>query len=250
VVQDAIIAIEDSRFYEHGGIDLQGTFRAALRTIRGQTEGGSSISQQYVKNVLVESATSEEEVRAAQAETLTRKIRELRYAATVEQELSKDDILEGYLNIAYFGDGAYGVQSAAQHFFNIDADELDLAQSATLAGAVRFPFEYNPRLNPEQAVDRRNVVLDRMAENDMITREEAAEAKEEELELEAADIAENGCVPSDSPFFCDYILYEILNEERYGETEEERDRWLKTAGLEIHTTLDPDMQQAAQEAVD
>ncbi|QVQ54945.1 penicillin-binding protein [Spiractinospora alimapuensis] len=250
ILQEAIIAIEDSRFYEHGGIDIQGTFRAAIRTLRGDTQGGSSITQQYVKNVLVESATSREEVEDAQAETLARKIRELRYAVTLEQELTKDEILEGYLNIAYFGDGAYGAESASQHFFSVSADELELDEAATLAGAVRFPFQYNPRLNPDEAVDRRNTVLDRMAENEMITWEEAEETKEADLDLDAADMPDNGCVPSDAPFFCDYVINHITNSEEFGEDEEERDRWLKTAGLEIHTTLDPDMQEAAQDAVD
>ncbi|MFC7326191.1 penicillin-binding protein [Marinactinospora rubrisoli] len=249
VMQDAIIAIEDSRFYEHGGIDMTGTFRAALRTIGGHTQGGSSLTQQYVKNVLIESATSQAEQEEARETTISRKIRELRYAVTLEQRMTKDEILEGYLNIAYFGDGAYGVESAAQHFFNTSADELTLPQAATLAGLVRYPYLYNPRFNPDDAQERRDIVLDRMVQTRAITAEEAEEAKAQDLELDIQDPS-NGCMPSEQPFFCDYVVQEIEQNEQFGETETERARWLRTAGLQIHTTLDPDMQSAAQAAVD
>jgi len=251
VMQDAIISIEDSRFYEHGGIDISGTFRAALRTLSGSTQGGSSLTQQYVKNVLVESADSQAEQEEARETTLARKLRELRYALTIEKRMSKDEILEGYLNIAYFGDGAYGVESAARHFFDIPASELNLSQSATLAGTVRYPYLYNPRLNPEDAQERRDVVLDRMVQVGTITEKEAEEAKSVDLadELEPTNQS-NGCVPSKQPFFCDYVVQEIEKNEQFGENETERARWLRTAGLEIHTTLDPDMQKAAQKAVD
>lgn len=249
VMQDAIVAMEDSSFYEHGGIDISGTFRAALRTLSGDTEGGSSITQQYVKNVLVESATSQAEQEEARETSIARKVRELRYALSIEQRMSKKEILEGYLNIAYFGDGAYGVESAARHFFNKSAEDLALEEAATLAGTVRYPYLYNPAANSEAATDRRNVVLDRMAENDMISEEKVKEAKNTELKLDLTEPS-NGCVPSDQPFFCDYVVQEIEESERFGENETERARWLRTAGLEIHTTLDGDMQQAAQDAVD
>ncbi|MBV2363438.1 penicillin-binding protein [Streptomonospora nanhaiensis] len=249
VMREAIIAMEDSHFYEHGGIDIGGTFRAALRTLSGDVEGGSSLTQQYVKNVLVESADTQAEQEEARETTLGRKIRELRYAVALEQRMTKDEILEGYLNIAYFGDGAYGAESAAKHFFGVSADELNLAQAATLAGTVRYPYLYNPRLNPEDATDRRNVVLDRMVETGYITQAEADEAKATELDLDVSTPS-NGCMPSKMPFFCDYVVQEIEQNERYGENETERARWLRTAGLRIHTTVDSDMQEAAQDAVD
>ena len=250
IAQDAIIAIEDGRFYEHGGFDFQGTFRAALRTIQGQTEGGSSITQQYVKNILIESADSQEELESAREETLDRKIRELRYAASLEQEMSKAEILEGYLNIAYFGDGAYGLESAAQHYFGINAEELDLSQASLLAGIVRYPYQYNPRTNPEPAMDRRQTVLNGMVETEAITEDDAAEIREEEeLDLDVSE-PDNGCMPATAPFFCDYVVHEIEGDEQFGEDAAERARWLRTAGLEIHTTLHPDMQESAQEAVD
>ncbi|WP_046469203.1 penicillin-binding protein [Allosalinactinospora lopnorensis] len=249
VMQDAIIAIEDSRFYEHGGIDISGTFRAALRTASGNTQGGSSITQQYVKNVLVESATTQAEQEEAREETLSRKIRELRYALALEKRMTKAELLEGYLNIAYFGDGAYGVESAAQHFFGVGADELELHQAAMLAGLVRYPYLYNPSLNPENAEKRRSVVLDAMVHNEAITQKEAEEAKEKDLGLDVSDPS-NGCVPSKQPFFCDYVVQEIEKSKQFGDNETERARWLRTAGLKIHTTLDADMQKAAQKAVD
>ncbi|MGW9558086.1 penicillin-binding protein [Nocardiopsis sp. NPDC055551] len=246
---DAIMAIEDSRFYEHGGLDVSGTLRAAIRTMGGNTEGASSITQQYVKNVQIEAATSQEELDHAREETIARKIRELRYAVALEQRMTKDEILEGYLNIAYFSDGAYGVESAAQHFFQVSAADLELHQAATIAGLVRYPYLYNPRFFPEQTEERRNVVLDRMVATGSITEAEADEAKEEKLELEL-DTPPNGCVPSDQPFFCDYVVQEIEQDERFGPNETERARWLRTAGLEIHTTLDPQTQEAGQAAVD
>ncbi|MEU3210968.1 penicillin-binding protein [Nocardiopsis alba] len=249
VMRDAILAIEDSRFYDHGGLDVSGTLRAAVRTMGGNTEGASSITQQYVKNVQIEAATSQEELDHAREETIARKIRELRYAIALEQRMTKDEILEGYLNIAYFSDGAYGVESAAQHFFQVPASELKLDQAATIAGLVRYPYLYNPRFFPEQTEERRNVVLDRMVVTGAITEEEAEEAKKVELDLEL-DTPPNGCVPSDQPFFCDYVVQEIEQDERFGPNETERARWLRTAGLEIHTTLDPQTQEAGQAAVD
>lgn len=249
VMVDAILAIEDARFYEHGGLDVAGTLRAALRTLGGNTQGASSITQQYVKNVQIEAATSQEELDSAREETIARKIRELRYAVALEKRMTKDEILEGYLNIAYFSDGAYGVESAAQHYFNVPASELELHQAATIAGLVRYPYLYNPRFFPEQTVERRNVVLDRMVASGSITEAEAEEAKAEPLEVDL-DTPPNGCVPSDEPFFCDYVVQEIEKDERFGPNETERARWLRTAGLEIHTTLRPQVQQASQEAVD
>ncbi|MGW5879974.1 penicillin-binding protein [Nocardiopsis terrae] len=249
VMLDAIMAIEDASFYEHGGLDVSGTLRAAVRTLGGNTEGASSITQQYVKNVQIEAATSQEELEEAREETIARKIRELRYAVALEQRMTKDEILEGYLNIAYFSDGAYGVESAAQHFFQVPASDLELHQAATIAGLVRYPYLYNPRFFPEQTIERRNVVLDRMVSTGAITEEEAEEAKTEDMDLDL-DTPPNGCVPSDQPFFCDYVVQEIEQDERFGPNETERARWLRTAGLEIHTTLDPQTQDAGQDAVD
>ncbi len=169
VMRKAMVAIEDHRFYEHGPLDAQGTLRAFITNLAagGVAQGGSTITQQYVKMVQIEEAKKEGDqaaVEAAQDGTYGRKIRELRYAITVEKTLSKDQILERYLNIAYFGDGAYGIEVAAEHYFGTTAAKLTLAQAATLAGLVQNPSAFNPVVNPKAALERRNVVLNRMAE--------------------------------------------------------------------------------------
>ena len=136
-------------------------------------QGGSSITQQMVKLTLLNQADTKEEREAATDDTYARKLRELRYAIALEQKYSKDWILERYLNIAYFGDGAYGIQAAAQHYFDVNAKDLNLRQSAMLAGLVQNPTAFDPTNYPDRARERRNVVLDRMAELNVITREKA-----------------------------------------------------------------------------
>ncbi|MBC6459056.1 transglycosylase domain-containing protein, partial [Actinomadura sp. HBU206391] len=163
IVRQAVLAVEDSRFYEHGALDSQGTLRALVQNAQAGrvTQGGSGITQQYVKNLLFEQATTDEERRAALEVTPARKVRELRYAVALERRLSKDQILQNYLNIAYFGDGAYGIEAAARHYFSKGAAKLNLREAATLAGLVRYPHAYNPRLHPKAARTRRDVVLTR-----------------------------------------------------------------------------------------
>ncbi|GAA0917918.1 biosynthetic peptidoglycan transglycosylase [Nonomuraea longicatena] len=165
----AIVAIEDDRFYEHGAIDLEGTARALLGNLASGDlgQGGSTITQQYVKQMLLNSAETEQEKNAAVEATYARKLRELRQAMAVEDKYSKDQILERYLNIAYFGAGANGVEAAARRFFGVSAAKLDLAQAATLAGAVQDPNRTSPdrgRAARALLLERRDVVLDRMAE--------------------------------------------------------------------------------------
>ncbi|PSK90258.1 membrane peptidoglycan carboxypeptidase [Murinocardiopsis flavida] len=249
VMRDAIMASEDRRFYEHNGVDFQGTFRAVLATLRGETQGGSSLTQQYVKNVLLEGAGTEEEKQDATEVTIARKVKELRYAIGIEKRMAKDEILAGYLNVAYFGDGAYGIESAARHYFGVAAADLELGQASMLAALVRSPSGYNPLLHPEKAIDRRNIVLDRMVVSDMLGKREAAAAQDADLVLDVNNF-ENGCMYSDAPFFCTYVVNEIERNPRYGKTKEQRARWLRTAGLRIRTTLVPRAQEAAQDAVD
>ena len=145
----------------------------------GSVQGGSSITQQMVKQTLLYQAETDEERAAATEETYARKVRELRYAIAFEKNHSKDWILERYLNIAYFGDGAFGVQSAARHFFSKNAKDLNLLESATLAGLVKNPVGYDPVDNPERAESRRNVVLDRMAQLGVLTEKKAERLKEQ-----------------------------------------------------------------------
>lgn len=246
----AIVAIEDYRFYEHGALDLKGTLRALItnQASNGVVQGGSSITQQMVKMTLLTQAKTKQEQREATDDTYARKLRELRYAIAFEQKYSKDWILERYLNIAYFGDGTYGIQSAARHYFNVNAKNLDLRQSAMLAGLVKNPTGYDPTNSPDRALERRNVVLDRMAELNVISREKAAKTKEQKLGLRVVP-AKNGCLYSRAPFFCDYAINWLLHDPQLGETVAERKDLLKTGGLTVHTTIDLRYQQAADASV-
>lgn len=254
VMKDAILAIEDDRFYDRGPIDIQGTLRAFLRNVEaGATQGGgSTLTQQYVKQVRISQATTPEEVQEVQAssgvEGYRRKLEELRMAVQVEQELSKDEILERYLNIAYFGSGAYGVEAAARTYFSTSAAELTLTQAALLAGVVQQPNAYDPTNDPEAALGRRNVVLNRMAATGRSTEQEAAEARRTDLGLNPTPTP-NGCVNSYAGYFCDYVRRELLTMPELGETREAREAMLLRGGLRIETTISPTAQQAAQEAV-
>lgn len=247
----AILAIEDYRFYEHGALDLKGTLRAFVTNAAnsGETvQGGSSITQQLVKQTLVTQATTDEERAEATETDYARKLRELRYAIALEEEHTKDWILERYLNIAYFGDGAYGIQAAAKHFFNVNARKLNVAQSAMLAGMVQSPDALDPTDNADRTLARRNVVLDRMAQLNVITQEKADKVKAQDLGLRTQEKS-NGCTSSTAPFFCDYVLNYLEKDRSLGKTVEERQKLLRSGGLTIRTTLDLRFQNAADQAV-
>ena len=193
IMRQAMIAIEDHRFYEHGPLDLTGTLRALINNVTTgeETQGGSTITQQYVKMVQIEEAKKRGDqagIEAAQDRSYGRKIRELRYAISVEKALSKDEILERYLNIAYFGDGAYGVEVAAEHYFGTTAAKLTLPQAAMLAGLVQNPTALNPVGNEAAALDRRDVVLNRMAELSVISAADAAQAKRSTFDRRRGDL--------------------------------------------------------------
>ncbi|HZE30232.1 MAG TPA: transglycosylase domain-containing protein [Actinoallomurus sp.] len=251
VMRRAIVAIEDSRFYEHGALDIKGTIRAVIANMRAGDviQGGSTLSQQYIKNALAEMAETAEERRSALEPTAGRKLRELRYAVGLEKKFTKDQILERYLNIAYFGDGAYGIEAAARHYFDVHAAALTLEQAATLAGIVRSPQTYNPHLHPKRGRERRDLVLNRMLELKVITPAEAAAARSKPVRLRITKTP-NGCVTSSAPFFCDYVQRDILGNPVFGKTLRQRRALLQRGGLQIHTTLEPKMQKAAQHAVD
>jgi membrane peptidoglycan carboxypeptidase len=247
----SILAIEDYRFYEHGALDLKGTLRAFVTNAAnsGETvQGGSSITQQLVKQTLVTQAASEEEAAEATETNYARKLRELRYAIALEEEHTKDWILERYLNIAYFGDGAYGIQAAAKHFFNVNARKLNVAQSAMLAGMVQSPDALDPTDNADRTLARRNVVLDRMAQLNVITQEKADKVKAQDLGLKVQDKS-NGCTSATAPFFCDYVLNYLEKDRSLGKNVDERQELLRSGGLTIKTTLDLRFQNAADQAV-
>ncbi len=258
VMRKAIVAIEDSRFYATGAIDLRGTMRALVTDLGagGARQGGSTLTQQYVKNVLVERARldaasrkqSQAAARAATKDTLGRKLREARYAVALEKRFTKDEILRRYLNLVYFGDGVYGVYTAAKHYFSVAPWQLSLPQAALLAGLVRDPGQYDPRLHPKAARARRDTVLDRMAQLHMITPAQAGQAKQSPLGL-TIHPQPNGCQGSRAPFFCDYVLRRLERLPALGQTSAQRARAVLRGGLQIHTTLLPPMQSAATHAL-
>jgi membrane peptidoglycan carboxypeptidase len=251
VMQDAIIAIEDSRFYSHHGFDLRGTLRALVSNATGSdVQGGSTITQQYVKNILLGSANSDQAIAAATERSYARKLQELRYALAIEKQMTKKQILEGYLNIAYFGSGAYGVEAAARRYFSKSASRLTLAESSLLAGLVQQPYGYDPIRHPEAAINRRSIVLNRMAELGYTTQEQADATKNRPLsDILNPTTNSNGCTSSIAPFFCDYVLKVVRSSQAFGATLAERDALLRKGGLTITTTLDVNAQTGAQKAV-
>ncbi|MGO4258690.1 transglycosylase domain-containing protein [Marmoricola sp. RAF53] len=249
IMRQAIVAIEDYRFYQHGAIDLKGTLRAFLtnQANSGITQGGSSITQQMAKMTQLSQAKSKAEREAATADTYQRKIQELRYAIGFEQKYSKDWILERYLNIAYFGDGAYGIQAAARHYFSKNASDLDTAEAALLAGLVKNPVGYDPTRFEDKALARRNTVLRRMAQLKIIPAAEADQLQQKPLGLEVRP-DRNGCLGSKAPFFCDYVRRYLLADPALGATVEDRKQLLNSGGLTIKTTVDLRYQKAADKS--
>ena len=253
---NAVVAIEDSRYWQHGAIDLRGTIRAAMNDIQHKpVQGGSTIAQQYVKNVLLltaELAENNSAAQAANADTLNRKLNELRMAVAVEHQQSKQDILAGYLNDAYFGKNAYGIEAAAETYFGTSAAKLTVTQAALLAGIVENPSKYEPIHDPATAKMRRDTVLARMAQTGTgLTTVQATADEATPLGLHVS-VPESGCESSSvgtAGFFCEYVEEVFLHDPAYGKTPKDRAKLLSTGGLKIYTTLDPQDQQAANSAV-
>ena len=261
-MRQAIVAIEDSRFYEHSGVDYKGTLRAAATNARsgGVTQGGSTLTQQYVKNALIEAANGDEAgQQAAVDRSLERKLREARYALAIEQTMTKDEILHGYLEIAYFGNGVYGIGTAARYYFDKPVSELSLAQSATLAGVVQNPTRFNVASKDKdvraQVVERRNLVLGRMRDLGDISEATRRKTAAKPLQKVTVEKVGSGCEAASvvGPFFCDQVRHELESTDigaALGATREERQTALFGGGLTIRTTLDPVAQKAAQKGVD
>ncbi|KQS68708.1 penicillin-binding protein [Modestobacter sp. Leaf380] len=246
VMKQAIVDIEDSRFYEHNGLDVQGTLRALAANVAagGVAEGGSTLTQQLVKQTLLQTADTPEEAAAADEQTVGRKLREARLALALEETYSKDEILTRYLNIAYFGSGAYGIQAAAQRYFSVNAIDLDLAQASVLAGLVQSPTNDDPIANPEAGQARRDTVLNRMHDLEHITDQELADTTAAPIAVVPGQNPPNGCIDSSiGGFFCAYLESYLIN--RLGMTQEQIDN----GGYVIQTTLRPDMQAAGDQAV-
>src|SRR5215212_2186095 len=206
VMKQALVDIEDSRFYEHRGLDVEGTARALARNLMAGSvrEGGSTITQQLVKQTLLQTATTPEERLAATEESIGRKLREARLALALEDAYSKDEILTRYLNIVYFGEGAYGIQAAALRYFSLNAADLTLPQAAMLAGLVQTPANDDPIENPEAALERRNQVLARMNALGHVTDAELAELSPQPVAVAPSEPPRNGCANAlIAGFFCD-----------------------------------------------
>ena len=251
----SIVAIEDDRFWQHGGLDVKGTIRALVNDLEHKPiQGGSDLEQQDVKNVLIlQALDSPSAQQAATADTLSRKIDQLRMAVEVAHTMSKQQILASYLNDSYYGNGAWGIQTAAETYFNTSAAKLTLAQAATLAGIVEDPSRYDPIANPVQALARRNTVLARIAATDPGTLSASAATALGQTKLGLHEnIGQSGCSAStagEDAFFCDYVVHTILNDPQLGATPEDRAKLLSTGGLQIHTTLAPQDESAATKAV-
>lgn len=254
-MQHAVIAVEDHRFYEHGGVDARGLTRAALNNaVGGGTQGGSTLTQQYVKNALLMDAVQrgdQEDIASATEQTYGRKLREAKLAISLEKQWSKEEILNAYLNVAQFGPSQYGVQTGSLHYFSKDASELNPGEAALLAGITNGPNQYDPVGHPEAGQKRRDEVLWTMQREGFITQEEyeqyTAQPVEEMLHISTVRA---GCADAGgSGFFCDYVTRTLLADPEFAPTYEERRQLLYGGGLTIRTSLDPAKQAVAEEVL-
>jgi len=246
IMKQAIVDIEDSRFYEHNGLDVQGTLRALATNIAagGVAEGGSTLTQQLVKQTLLQTADTPEEREAADEQTVGRKLREARLALALEETYSKDEILTRYLNIAYFGAGAYGIQAASQRYFSVNAIDLTLPQASVLAGLVQSPTNDDPLAHPEAAQTRRDQVLNRMHQLGHITDQELADTTAQPVATAEGQPPARNCVgASVGSFFCSYLQSYLVG--KLGMTQDQIDN----GGYTIQTTLRTDIQASGDQAV-
>jgi penicillin-binding protein 1A len=236
-VRDAVVAIEDRRFYQHRGVDLRAVLRAVRENYRSGevVEGGSTITQQYVKNALI----------GGSERTLARKLREAVLAWQLEKDLSKDEILTRYLNTVYFGRGAYGIQAAAKTYFSKSVWQLTVPEAALLAGLIATPGHYDPVDHPGRARFRRNTVLVEMLEVGKLDREAFEAARRSGLRLHLPPATER----FEAAYFVDLVKRWFLESRRFGETYTQRYNLLFKGGLRIHTSIDLDLQRAAEDAV-
>lgn len=252
-MKDAVIAIEDNRFYEHGGVDTTGILRALVSTARGNKQGASTITQQYVNNVLNASLEAEGRGEDIKLNGVNKgvgdKLREMKLAIALEKKFTKEQILEGYLNIVFFNRDAYGIEAASKFFFSTTAKDLTLPQAALLAGLVNSPSAFDPITNPENAKVRRDLVLNSMLSQGKITKAEHTAAVATPVKPKVTP-ARQGCAYSPTaPYFCDYVLHLLLNNPAYGADATEREKKIFRGGLTIKTTLDTKAQKAAQDQV-
>ncbi|PNI09331.1 glycosyl transferase [Arthrobacter sp. AFG7.2] len=252
-MKEAVIAVEDSRFYEHGGVDTTGILRALVSTARGNRQGASTVTQQYVNNVLNSNLAAEGRDEDIKLNGVNKgvgdKLREMKLAIALEKEFSKEQILEGYLNIVFFNRDAYGVEAASRFFFSTSAKDLTLPQAALLAGLVNSPSAFDPISNPESSKQRRDLVLTLMRDQGKITQVDYEAAVATPVETKVTPARQGCAYASTAPYFCDYVLHLLENNPAYGADLDERKRLIYGGGLTITTTLDPAAQVAAQEQV-
>ncbi|HKD98394.1 MAG TPA: transglycosylase domain-containing protein [Micromonosporaceae bacterium] len=255
-IQQAIVASEDSRFYDHHGVDIRGVARAFVANDQaGQvSQGASTLTMQYVRNALRDGAATPEDALEATEQTPARKIREMRLAIELEKKLSKTQILEGYLNLAYFGHRAYGIFAAANRYFSTTPEHLTLAQAALIAGLVQAPTTYDPT-GPDKnaALARRNYVIDRMAGLGYISAAEATATKKQPINLKL-DTPPNDCVSvskahNDWGFFCDVFKQWWIQQPGFGATAQDRLDSLRRGGWRIVTSISPKIQRITQNTV-
>ncbi|MEH7884595.1 PBP1A family penicillin-binding protein, partial [Bacillus sp. JJ1609] len=227
-VKNAVVAIEDHRFYEHDGVDLVGISRAFVKNVKAGSvvEGGSTITQQLTKNALLSTE-----------KTYKRKLEEFFLAREIEKQYSKDEIMQMYLNRIYFGNGSWGIKRAAMGYFGKDVKDLSISEAATIAGLIKAPSSLDPYKNYDKAMERRDVVLQMMKTNGFITDDEYKNAVAEKVVLN-----EDGGDPlrGQYPYYLDHVIDEAIS--KYGLTQEE----ILTGGLQIYTELDVTMQSAVE----
>lgn len=248
---EGLIATEDSRFYEHNGLDAQGLTRAVINNILNDSvQGASTLTQQLVENLRILLADGDpEKLREAKASSIRGKLEEVRFAQGIEEKYSKDEILESYLNIVYFGNGAYGVEAAAQRYFSKRAKDLTVPEAATLVAMLKSPTAYDPINQKKASRQRRDVVMKRMVEVGFLEEAKYYQLIKHRTKL-AVSKPKNGCINSPYPYYCQLVISEFLKAETLGKTQEDRQRLWDTGGYTITTPLDREAMDDAQDAVD
>ena len=250
-LQQALIATEDRRFYSHKGVDMRGLIRSAVNSSSGDTQGGSTLTMQYVKQVRYYQADTDAEREAAISQTLSRKMEDAQCALDIERKDTKDQILEKYLNIAFFGENSYGIGVAAKNFFGHSVGKLTLPEAALLVGVVKAPTEFDPFVpaNRKAAIERRNQVIQNLADVGDITQAAADKYKATALSLATTSqhAVRQGCAGANlaiknAGFFCDYVTDWL---EKGGISS----KTINTGGLKIVTTIDPNLQNTVQQSL-
>jgi membrane peptidoglycan carboxypeptidase len=255
-IQQAIVASEDNRFYEHNGVDAKGIARAfvANQQAGGVSQGASTLTMQYVRMALRDGAQTPLEVQEATEQTSARKVREMRLALALEKQVSKSEILERYLNSAYFGHRAYGIFAAAQVFFSKTPDKLSVVEAATLAGLVKAPSAYDPASSDQEAArNRRNYVIGQMVKMGYLSTAAGATATAQPIKLNLTT-PPNDCVSvpkkyNSYGFFCDFLKAWWVEQPAFGGNAAERESTLRRGGFKVVTSLDPKIQQIAEKNV-